>query len=69
MSILSIPSALRNLRLQRRKLAGTACQRFIHLPDYIAAVERPNALAWGVLWQCLPRSINSLQGSVHALCE
>ncbi len=70
MSILSIPGAMRNLRLQRRKLTGPACQRFIHLPDYIAAIERPSAIAWGALWQCLPHPINSHhQGGVCVLSE
>ncbi|ENA1858920.1 hypothetical protein ABF206_003001 [Aeromonas salmonicida] len=70
MSILSIPCALRNLRLQRRKLAGSACQRFIHLPDYVAAVEQPNAIAWGALWQRLSHPINPhYQGDICALSE
>ncbi|MDF2413930.1 hypothetical protein [Aeromonas sp. 1HA1] len=66
MSILSIPCALRNLRLQRRKLAGSACQRFIHLPDYRVAIEQPDALAWAALWQRLPQPVNPLRGNLCA---
>lgn len=66
MSILSIPSALRNLRLQRRKLASPACQRLIHLPDYLAAIEQSNAIAWGALWQRLPKPVHSLRGNLCA---
>lgn len=66
MSILTIPCALRNLRLQRRKLASPSCQRFIHLPDYLAAIEQPDALAWGALWQRLPQPVNPLRGNLCA---
>jgi hypothetical protein len=37
---------LRNLRIQQRKLAGRYGARLTRNPDWIAAAERPTALAW-----------------------
>ncbi|MCS3456063.1 hypothetical protein M2366_002144 [Aeromonas sp. BIGb0405] len=46
MTTLAIPCALRNLRIQQRKLAGRYGARLTRNPDWIAAAERPTALAW-----------------------
>lgn len=50
MQILPIDRAVRNARLQQRKLAGHAGRHFVFHPDRIAVAERPAAIAWGLLF-------------------
>ena len=52
MSTLAISNAVRNLRLQNRKLACRG-QRYRTSPDLIHAVERPAAMAWRAVWSCV----------------
>ncbi|MEH8140122.1 hypothetical protein Q7I15_05630 [Aeromonas veronii] len=58
MTTLAIPSALRNVRLQQRKLAGRYGARLTRSPDVIAAFERPTALAWTSLFRHLDHLVN-----------
>jgi len=58
MTTLAIPSALRNVRLQQRKLAGRYGTRLTRSPDVIAAFERPTALAWTSLFRHLDHLVN-----------
>lgn len=53
MSILAIPSALRNLQKQQKKLAGRYGDRYRQHPDGIAIIERPTALAWAAAFRTL----------------
>ncbi|MFM5556738.1 hypothetical protein [Aeromonas rivipollensis] len=50
MTTLAIPCALRNLRIQQRKLAGRYGTSITRNPDWIAAAERSTALAWASLF-------------------
>lgn len=50
MATLAIPCALRNLRIQQRKLTGRYGARLTQHPDGIAVVERSTALAWASLF-------------------
>lgn len=50
MTTLTIPCALRNLRIQQRKLAGRYGVSIAKNPDWIAAAERSTALAWASLF-------------------
>ncbi|HDN9511147.1 hypothetical protein [Aeromonas salmonicida] len=60
MQILPICHAVRNARLQNRKLASHAGRHLRVTPDHIAAAERPAAMAWGGLWAL----VNSCKGSL-----
>ncbi|MFB2904895.1 hypothetical protein ACE1BH_08110 [Aeromonas jandaei] len=53
MQILPIRHAVRNVRLQNRKLAGHAGRHLKATPDHIAAAERPTAIAWCGLFSSL----------------
>lgn len=55
MSMLPIRHAVRNARLQNRKLAGYPGRHLKSNPDRIAAAERPAAMAWGGLWALVNR--------------
>ncbi|WDL80818.1 hypothetical protein IU367_11975 [Aeromonas bestiarum] len=50
MTTLAIPCALRNLRIQQRKLAGRYGTRLSQHPDGVALIERSTALAWASLF-------------------
>ncbi|WP_421218207.1 hypothetical protein [Aeromonas enteropelogenes] len=50
MSMLPICPAVRNARLQNRKLASHSGRHLRVTPDHIAAAERPTAMAWGWLF-------------------
>ncbi|MFQ2400726.1 MULTISPECIES: hypothetical protein [Aeromonas] len=50
MTTLAIPCALRNLRIQQRKLTGRYGTRLSQHPDGIAVFERSTALAWASLF-------------------
>lgn len=50
MATLAIPCALRNLRIQQRKLTGRYGARLTQHPDGIAVIERSTALAWASLF-------------------
>lgn len=50
MTTLAIPSALRNLRIQQRKLTGRYGARLSQHPDGVALIERSTALAWASLF-------------------
>ncbi|WP_238325322.1 hypothetical protein, partial [Aeromonas salmonicida] len=54
MTTLAIPCALRNLRIQQRKLTGRYGARLSQYPDGIAVIERSTALAWASLFHRLP---------------
>jgi hypothetical protein len=53
MQILPISYAVRNVRLQNRKLASYAGRHMRVTPDHIAVAERPAAMAWGWLFSSL----------------
>lgn len=53
MPTLAIPCAMRNLRIQQRKLAGRYGSRLTQHPDGIALAERSTALAWASLFSCI----------------
>ncbi|MFB2830301.1 hypothetical protein ACE1BS_11930 [Aeromonas jandaei] len=55
MQILPIRHAVRNVRLQNRKLAGHAGRHLKATPDHIAVAERPAAMAWGWLFSRVNR--------------
>lgn len=57
MRTLVITSALRNHRLQNRKLARCG-QRYSTHPDLIHAIEQPAAMAWRLVWA----QVNPSQG-------
>ena len=50
MPTLAIPCALRNLRIQQRKLTGRYGARLSQHPDGVALMERSTALAWASLF-------------------
>lgn len=50
MPTLAIPCALRNLRIQQRKLTGRYGTRLRQHPDGVALMERTTALAWASLF-------------------
>ncbi|MDM5142629.1 MAG: hypothetical protein ACRCTO_19740 [Pseudomonas paracarnis] len=50
MHMLPIRHAVRNARLQNRKMASNAGRHLKTNPDRIAVAERPAAMAWGGLW-------------------
>lgn len=50
MATLAIPCALRNLRIQQRKLTGRYDARLSQHPDGVALIERSTALAWASLF-------------------
>ncbi|MCP1600709.1 hypothetical protein J2S82_002666 [Aeromonas caviae] len=50
MATLAIPCALRNLRIQQRKLTGRYGTRLSQYPDGVALMERTTALAWASLF-------------------
>ncbi|MFQ2059405.1 hypothetical protein ACK349_00420 [Aeromonas veronii] len=50
MATLAIPCALRNLRIQQRKLTGRYGARLSRHPDGVALIERSTALAWASLF-------------------
>ncbi|MGL5841196.1 MAG: hypothetical protein ACRCYK_05225 [Aeromonas hydrophila] len=60
MQILPICHAVRNVRLQNRKLASYAGRHLKSTPDHIAAAERPTAMAWGWLFSSLHTSKGGL---------
>jgi hypothetical protein len=51
MATLAIPCALRNLRIQQRKLTGRYGARLSQYPDGVALMERTTALAWASLFR------------------
>jgi len=53
MATLAIPCALRNLRIQQRKLTGRYGTRLSQYPDGVALLERSTALAWASLFSCI----------------
>lgn len=53
MATLAIPCALRNLRIQQRKLTGRYGARLRQHPDGVALIERSTALAWASLFSCI----------------
>lgn len=53
MTTLAITCAMRNLRIQQRKLAGRYGSKLTQHPDGIAIIERPAALAWVSLFSCI----------------
>ncbi len=53
MATLAIPCALRNLRIQQRKLMGRYGARLSQHPDGVALLERSTALAWASLFSCI----------------
>ncbi|MFB2831793.1 hypothetical protein ACE1BS_19720 [Aeromonas jandaei] len=53
MQTLAIPCAMRNLRIQQRKLAARYGSRLSHHPDGVALIERSTALAWASLFSCI----------------
>lgn len=55
MQMLPIHRAVRNARLQNRKLATHPGRHLKTNPDRIAVAERPAAMAWGGLWALVNR--------------
>ncbi|WOE65086.1 hypothetical protein RY972_13510 [Aeromonas allosaccharophila] len=53
MATLAIPCALRNLRIQQRKLTGRYGARLNQHPDGVALLERSTALPWASLFSCI----------------
>lgn len=60
MQILPICHAVRNARLQNRKLASHAGRHLRITPDHISVAERPAAIAWGGLWTLVNRGKGGL---------
>lgn len=58
MQTLAIPHAVRNLRIQQRKLAGRYGARLVQSPEGVALVERPVALAWASLFSKLSCAVS-----------
>ncbi|MND72636.1 hypothetical protein D3C80_641910 [compost metagenome] len=58
MATLAIPCALRNLRIQQRKMTGRYGASITRNPDWIAAAERSTALAWASLFSCITPNLD-----------
>ncbi|MGL5225132.1 MAG: hypothetical protein ACRC8Q_07430 [Aeromonas sp.] len=53
MTTLAISCAVRNVQINERKLASNWGEQLRESPDGIAIIERPVALLWAAVFQCI----------------